>query len=265
MPKKYLSQNFLFKTAILKRIIEVAQVDTKDTVIEIGPGPGSMSKMLAHQSGKLIAIELDKDMIPRLRATFVGMEHVTLVEGDALKFDYSSIEGPFKVVANIPYHITTPLIFKLLEHRDRLTSMTLTVQKEVAQRIAAAPGNKSYGVLSIMVQYHGIAQYKFVIPAKAFKPVPKVDSACLHLEIVPEHTVDVKDEQLFFAIVRAAFNQRRKTLHNALKKAIPGMNEALTAVGVDPKARAETLSVETFAAIANEAARLGIKPAVQQL
>ena len=155
------------------------------------------------------------------------------------------------MVANIPYHITTPIMFRLLEHRSQLKSMTLTVQKEVAERVAAKPGSKTYGVLSVMVQYHGEAKLKFVIPRGAFRPVPRVDSACLHVEITDEPTVSVKDPELFASVVKAAFGQRRKTLRNSLGSLAPEAEDALKAVGIDPGLRAERLSIEEFALISD--------------
>lgn len=249
MTKKHLGQNFLYDPSILKRIIQVAALKPEDTVVEIGPGPGRLTRMLSERVRRLIAIELDRELYEKLREELKDCPNVELVAGDALRFDYGAV-GPFKVVANIPYRITTPLIFKLLEHRDALRSITLTVQKEVAERISAPPGGKDYGVLSIMTQYYGRPRLKFLISKKAFRPVPRVDSACLHMEVYEKPKVEVADEKLFFALIKTAFSHRRKTLANALKAVFPDIKEILLKAGIDPGRRPETLSIEEFAALA---------------
>ena len=252
MPKKHLSQNFLFDPTILNRIIRAAGVEAGDTVVEIGPGPGSLTGLLTETARRVVAIELDRELFERLRTRFALVENIELVSGDALKYDYESLGEPFRVVANIPYHITTPIMFRLLEAGPLLKSMTLTVQKEVAERAAAGPGSKAYGVLSVMLQYHGEVGMKFVIPRGAFRPVPKVDSACLHIEIAKKPRVEVADEALFKAVVRASFGQRRKTLKNSLGSLDPLAAEALERAGIDPGRRAETLSINDFARVARE-------------
>jgi len=249
-----LSQYFLFDPSILGRIADAAGVGPDDTVVEIGPGPGGLTRVLAERAGRLVAVELDAELYRKLEAEFSDVPNVEIVRGDALKYDYGAL-GPFKVVANIPYHITTPIIFKLFEYKDRLRSMTLTVQKEVAERIAASPGTKDYGVLSITVQYYAKAGIRFIIPAGAFRPVPKVDSACVHLELYDSPPVKAADEALFKTIVKTAFGQRRKTLHNSLKKISPEMDRVLEAAGVSPRLRPERLSIEDFARISDEAGR----------
>ncbi len=256
MPKKHLSQNFLYDPTILKRIIKAAGIGPEDTVLEIGPGPGSLTRELARYARRVVAIELDRDLYASLKRKTSDLENLELVQGDALDYPYEKLDTPFKVVANIPYHITTPIIFRLLEHRQMLRSMTLTVQKEVAQRVAAKPGSKTYGVLSVMVQYHGAASMKFVIPRGAFRPVPRVDSACLHIDIATKPTVSVPDAELFGSVVKAAFGQRRKTLKNSLKSLSPEAVEALTISNIDPGLRAEVLSIEDFALITKSLAKL---------
>ncbi len=259
MPKKHLSQNFLYDPAILRRIIQVAGVGPEDTVVEIGPGTGSLTRMLAERAGRVVAVELDHDLYARLKIRCSDLENLELVRGNALEYPYELLGTPFKAVANIPYHITTAIIFRLLEHRRMLKSMTLTVQKEVAERVAAKPGSKTYGVLSVMVQYHGRARMKFVIPKGAFRPVPRVDSACLHLEIASEPTVKVRDPGLFASVVRAAFGQRRKTLRNSLGALAPEAEEALALANIDTRLRAEMLSIGEFARIADSLAGLTAK------
>lgn len=262
MPKKYLGQNFLFDPSILQRIIEVANITHNDTVVEIGPGLGSLTKMLAETAKKVIAIELDYELYKKLGEDIKGFKNIELINGDALKYPYEKLE-PFKVVANIPYYITTPIIFRLIESRKNLKSMTLTIQKEVAQRIVAKPdsgvprlshtawGRKDYGVLSIAVQYYGKPELKFIIPKGAFRPVPKVDSAVIHIEIFDKPKIIMTDEKLFFRIVKTAFAQRRKTLSNSLKPISRNIKEILIDAEIDPNRRAETLSIEEFARLAD--------------
>ena len=250
--KKHLSQNFLFDPLILSRIIDASGITPEETALEIGPGPGALTEMLLTHAARVIAVEFDPDMVARLRVIMATKDNFTLHEGDFMKFPLESIEGRFRVVANIPYHITTPIIFRLLEHRDRLISMTLTVQKELAKRAAAGPGSKAYGVLSLMLQYHGKVSNRFVIPSSAFRPSPKVDSACLHLEVTERPTVQVADEETFKVVVRGAFTHRRKTLGNSLKKSMgAASSDAIAEAGLNPKLRAEMLSIEEYAALSD--------------
>ncbi|MDA8431928.1 MAG: 16S rRNA (adenine(1518)-N(6)/adenine(1519)-N(6))-dimethyltransferase RsmA [Nitrospiraceae bacterium] len=250
MPKKHLGQNFLFDRAILARIVEASGVAADDTVVEIGPGPGGLTRLLAETAKKVIAIELDQGLYDRLRAELIGYRNVELVHADAMKFPYEEI-GQFKVAANIPYYITTPIVFRLLEAKETLKTMTLTIQKEVAERIVAPPGGKDYGVLSIMVQYLARPELRFVIPREEFRPVPKVDSAVVHMTILESPAVRVADEKTFFRVVRTAFSQRRKTLSNSLKGLADDPKEALAAAGIDPQRRPETLGLEEFARLAD--------------
>lgn len=271
-PKKHLGQNFLYDPAILKRIIDVSDISSDDLVVEIGPGPGRLTRLLAESAERVIGIELDRGLYERLKKEFAEYGNIELIHSDALKFDYEKLPQ-FKVVANIPYYITTPIIFRLIECKKNLKSMTLTLQREVAERIVAKPGNKDYGVLSIMAQYHTVPSLKFIIPRGAFRPVPKVDSAVLYMEIRKSPLVDVKDEGIFFNVVKTAFSQRRKMLLNALKSLyekshLPisplskvgrlecevgqgGIKEILLSAGIDPQKRPETLSIEEFARLAD--------------
>lgn len=252
MSKRALGQNFLLDPKILSRIIDAAGVGPGDTVLEVGPGTGRLTRMLAERAGRLVAIEVDEKLYNKtLEALGDEFPNARVVLGDALKFPYETLE-PFKVVANIPYNITTPIIFKLLEFKDKISSMTLTVQKEVAERIAAPPGSKTYGVLSLGVQYHGAATVKFTVPRGAFRPVPRVDSACIHIEIHKIPPVNVPDETLFFKIIRTSFSQRRKTILNGLKSITPDVKSVLEAAGIDPKRRPETLSMQEFARLSEE-------------
>ncbi|MBE0425988.1 MAG: ribosomal RNA small subunit methyltransferase A [Nitrospirae bacterium] len=263
MTKKHLGQHFLYDPSILNRIIEGAELHPGDIVVEIGPGHGRMTRMLAEKVKKVIAIELDDKLYESLKKELSGYENVELIHEDALKYPYETLPY-FKVVANIPYYITTPLIFRLLEMkqtyhvdtqkttgRKNLETMTLTVQKEVAERIVAKPGNKHYGILSIMVQFYAKPGLKFIIPKKAFRPVPKVDSAVIHLEIYGKPYFHVKDEDLFFRIIKTAFSKRRKMLSNSLKLIRQDVKDWLVKAGIDPDRRPETLSIEEFARLAN--------------
>ncbi len=248
MAKSHLGQNFLFDPSLLRRIIEASEIDSSDTVVEIGPGHGRLTELLIERSKRVITIEIDRLFSRPLMERYADYGNVDVIEGDALKYDYESLE-PFKIVANIPYYITTPLIFRFLKSRHNLLAMTLTIQKEVAERIVASPNCKDYGALSVAVQYYGSPKIAFVIPKEAFRPVPKVDSAVITVDIHKTPLVDVGDERLFFKIVRAAFSQRRKVLSNSLKSMLPDIKAILEGLGIDSLRRAETLSLEEFAAL----------------
>ena len=250
MPRKHLGQNFLYDPSILLKIVSAADLAKTDTVVEIGPGPGRLTRLLAERAGKVIAIEIDRLLYERVRKELRDLINIDLVLGDALTFPFERL-GPFKVVANIPYYITTPIIFRLIEARQSLESMTLTIQKEVAERIVAVPGGKEYGVLSIGTQFYAVPELKFIIPKEAFRPIPKVDSAVIHMRIRKGPPVSVSDEKLFFRLVKAAFSQRRKTLSNSLKPFSMGIKDILHAAGIDPQRRPETLKLEEFARIAD--------------
>jgi 16S rRNA (adenine1518-N6/adenine1519-N6)-dimethyltransferase len=281
MYRKHLGQHFLHDPSILRRIVQAAQLSREDLVVEIGPGLGRLTKMLAENVRKVVAIELDDTLFEKLKTELAEYKNVELIRGDALKYSYENLPE-FKVVANIPYYITTPIIFRLLEigrtrlidtqrakeiipphpplakggRRDfqvkkNLKSMTLTVQKEVAERIVAKPGGKDYGALSIMVQYYAKPDLKFIIPKEAFRPMPKVDSAVLHIKILERPSVDVEDKEIFSGIVRTAFSQRRKMLSNSLKSIRGDVKGWLATAGIDSNRRPETLSIEEFARLAN--------------
>lgn len=211
MAKRHLGQNFLYDPSILKKIIQVAQLNREDVVVEIGPGPGRLTRMLAERVRKVIAIELDKMLFEELKTELADYKNMEFIHGDALKYPYESLPE-FKVVANIPYYITTPIIFRLLKVRKNLRSMTFTVQKEVAERIAAAPGGRDYGVLSLMVQYYAEPRLKFIISKRAFRPMPRVDSAVLHIKILERPSVSVKDEELFFKVIKTSFSEEKDAL-----------------------------------------------------
>lgn len=248
-PKKHLGQNFLYDPSILRKIVQSANISDEDTVVEIGSGPGRLTKILAEKARRVIGIEVDRELYEKLKIELDGYKNVELVYGNALGYPYEDLPE-FKVVANIPYYITTPIIFRLIESRKNLKSMTLTVQKEVARRIVAKPGTKDYGVLSIMIQYYAIPTLRFIIPRGAFRPVPQVDSAVLYIEMLKSPSVKVKDEELFFKVVKTAFSQRRKTLANALKSLSGDIKDKIASAGIDSQRRPGTLSIEEFARLA---------------
>lgn len=249
MARKHLGQNFLFDPSILLNIIRSADLSDMDTVVEIGPGPGRLTRLLSERVKKVIAIELDPYLYNKLTKELKDLSNIDLVLGDALKFPFERLDH-FKVVANIPYYITTPIIFRLIDARKSVESMTLTIQKEVAERIVAGPGTKDYGVLSIMVQFRAEPELKFIIPKEAFKPVPKVDSAVIHMKLRREPAVSVQDEALFTRVVKTAFSQRRKTLSNSLS-AFKNIKDILLQAGIDPQRRPETLSLAEFASLSD--------------
>lgn len=260
--KKY-GQNFLIDPGVLGKIVEVSAIDKDSMVLEIGPGLGTMTKQLCERAGKVLAIEIDKDLIKTLSINMSGYDNFKLINDDVLRLDLKSLLKEYfgdikaRVVANLPYYITSPIIMKLLEEGLNLSSITIMVQKEVAQRIAAAPGGKDYGVLSLSVQYYAIPEIAAIVPAEAFMPMPGVDSAVVNLKIRQEAPVALKDEALFFRVIKAAFAQRRKTLLNALYGS--GLNleksqveELLSSCGIDARRRGETLSINEFAALSNK-------------
>jgi 16S rRNA (adenine1518-N6/adenine1519-N6)-dimethyltransferase len=252
--KKSLGQNFLKDPHYLKKIVDTAQVGPDDHVLEIGPGLGHLTRVLAERAGKLIALELDERLIPMLRKEFGARRTVEIVQADALEYPYESLAGRWKVVANLPYYISTPIIQRLIAHRDKFITLTLMLQKEVADRIASPPGGKEYGYLSVLVQMYAEPRLVFMVPPSAFTPKPDVDSAVVALAIRDRPAVAVVDEKFFFRVIKAAFSQRRKTLRNALKQ-LDAPAEKLAMVpnktGIDLSRRAETLTVQEFGLLAD--------------
>jgi 16S rRNA (adenine1518-N6/adenine1519-N6)-dimethyltransferase len=251
--KKSLGQNFLKDPHYLRKIAEAARVGPEDLVLEIGPGLGHMTRMLLERAKKVLAIEIDDRLIPHLQQEFSAANNFELLHADALEYDYASLKGKWKVVANLPYYISTPIIQKLIAHRAQFSTLTLMLQKEVAERIAAPPGGKEYGFLSVLVQYHAIPRLEFKVPPGAFTPQPEVDSVVLTLTMRDAPAVVVKDEEFFIRVIKAAFSQRRKTLRNALKQLDKGpevMDAVLKETGIDLGRRAETLSVEEYGKLA---------------
>ena len=256
--KKY-GQNFLIDPNVLKRIVEAAQVSIEDCVLEIGPGLGTMTRYLAERAERVVAVEIDKNLIPILEETLAGYNNVTLINADILKVDINRIveeenQGrPVKVVANLPYYITTPIIMGLFESHVPIQSVTVMVQKEVADRMQVGPGTKDYGALSLAVQYYATPEIVANVPPNCFIPRPNVGSAVIRLTRHREPPVQVEDEAGLFALIRAAFNQRRKTLVNALSNASElgvtkeHVSEAIERLGLSPTVRGEALTLEQFA------------------
>lgn len=258
---KSLGQNFLIDKNIIDKIIDGAGIGADDTVIEIGPGIGVITAEAAKRAKKVIAVEIDRSLIPILEETLSEFDNVTVLNRDVLKVDISELtagECPqnIKIMGNLPYYITTPIIMKLLEEQVKADSITVMMQKEVADRIKASPGSKAYGALSVTVQYYCSVEKVADVPKGVFIPQPKVDSTVLKLNLRNEKPVKPADEKVFFNCVKAAFSQRRKTLLNSMQT-LQGVSkelirEVLEASGIQTNRRAETLTIEEFAKIANE-------------
>ncbi|MDH4099403.1 MAG: 16S rRNA (adenine(1518)-N(6)/adenine(1519)-N(6))-dimethyltransferase RsmA [Nitrospirota bacterium] len=247
-PSKALGQNFLVDHGAVRRIVEAAEVDQEDTVLEIGPGKGVLTAALAEKAGQVVALEFDRHLAESLMSDFSGADNVRIIYADALEFPLETLPHPLKVVANLPYSVATPILFRLLENRHCLSRMVLMFQKEVAERILAEPGGRDYGVLSVMVQAFTRPKLEFVLPPDAFRPRPKIDSAVVSFETPSVPRVALVDENAFRRVVKAAFSQRRKTLRNSLKALLgERVEEVLLTVGIDPMRRAETLTLEEFA------------------
>lgn len=260
--KKY-GQNFLIDQSVLETILNTSDIDKESMVLEIGPGLGTMTKQLCERAGRVLAVEIDRDLIKALNINMSAYDNFKLINDDIMRLDLAAVfkeyfgESKVKVVANLPYYITSPIIMKLLEEGLELSSITLMVQKEVAERITASPGGKDYGVLSLSVQYYSVPEIAAIVPAEAFMPAPGVDSAVVHLAVRQEAPVILEDEALFFKVIKAAFGQRRKTLLNAMSGSTLSLEksqveEILSSCGIDPKRRGETLSMDEFAALSNK-------------
>ena len=253
---KKLGQNFLIDENVVRQIVAAAELSEADTVLEVGPGIGTLTQGLAESKARVVAVELDTRLLPVLATTLNGYDNVRVVHGDILKVNIMEEVGApsFKVCANLPYYITTPIIFALLEKRLPMERLVAMVQKEVAERMAAQPGGKEYGALSVAIQYYTEPKIAFIVPPTSFIPAPAVDSAVIVCKRREKPPVEVCDEGLFFRVVKAAFSLRRKMLSNSLKNmGIKGEQVAkwLELAGVDGKRRAETLSLEDFAKLTN--------------
>lgn len=269
-PTKSLGQNFLTDASILKRIAEAAQLEKTDLVLEVGPGLGSLTAQLAEAAGAVMAVEIDKRLIPALNENLKSYSNIKIINGDIMQLDvenelaaaFASNAGGFepaalKIVANLPYYITTPVIMKLLESGIKAKTMVFMVQKEVADRMRAKPGGKDYGALSVAVQYYSRPSAVMEVPPHSFIPQPGVDSTVIRLDLYEKPPVTLRDQDLFFRVVKAAFGQRRKTLVNALHNAgyfnmgKEEIKNLLEEIGVDENRRGETLSIEQFAQLSN--------------
>ena len=260
--KKSLGQNFLIDQNILKNIVAAAELDETKGALEIGPGIGALTQELAQAAGRVTAVEIDNRLIPILREVLSGVPNVHVEHGDVLKLNLKElIENQFKgltgvsVVANLPYYVTTPILMKLLEEKLPLEHIVVMIQKEVAQRMAAKPGGKEYGSLSVAVQYYCIPELVCIVPHTVFIPQPNVDSAVIKLSLRNKPAVDVQDEGHFFRTVQACFAQRRKTIANNLTSYVGKIHRErlgplLEGCSIDPSRRGETLSLEEFAGLA---------------
>ena len=257
--RKQFGQNFLIDSHVIDKIVAAAEINKDTEVLEIGPGIGTLTQYLAEAAGNVTAVEIDDKLIPILEKTLAGYDNVRIVHGDILKQDIPALfEGRrFKIVANLPYYITTPIIMSLLESGVPADSITVMIQKEVADRMKASPGSKDYGALSLAVQYYAEPYLAANVPPNCFMPRPNVGSAVIRLTRLEKPSVEVKDEKLMFKLIRAAFNQRRKTLANAVKN-FEGLSysreeveKAITQIGLDTRVRGEALSLEEFARLAD--------------
>ena len=258
---KRFGQNFLVDRSHLLRVVETAAIESGDRVFEIGPGVGTLTVELAERAGRVLAVELDRSLPPILAETLAPFPNTTLVMGDALRFALPTFlrehlgDPPYKVAANIPYNITSPILVRLLENKSLFSSITLMVQKEVAERLVAPPDSAAYGSLSVFAQFQAQTTIAGIVPRGAFFPPPRVDSAVIHLVPRPFAPVEVPSDIAFFRVSRAVFGQRRKTLANALVGASPGgfakseVLAALVATGIDGTRRGETLTLEEIAAL----------------
>ncbi len=252
-PKKSLGQNFLIDAQAAARIVQAADLSPQDVVVEIGPGPGALTGLLAQAAGRVIAVEIDEQVIPALRRSLPDVPHVEIVQGDILQQDLSALtqNRPFKVVANLPYYITSAVLRHLLESPHRPTLIIVTVQREVAQRIVAQPGEMS--LLAVSVQFYGTARIVGRIPPGAFRPMPKVHSAVVRIDTFDACPWGQVEQAAFFHTVRAGFGQKRKQLHNALAHGLSLSGDqvtlALNQAGIDGERRAETLSVAEWVAL----------------
>jgi len=257
-PKKRLGQHFLVDSNILNKVIRTAQVERGDLVLEVGPGLGEMTLALAQHAKKVIAVEIDSKLVDILKQKVRNVSNVEVVQRDILKMDFSPFlrkEGhPIKVVANLPYQISTPLIFRFIEFKEAFSTFTLMLQKEVAERMVAPPGGKEYGPLSIFVQIFLDVSIRFFIKPSAFFPPPKVESAVVHMSFKEKPVVKLGDEEWFKKIVKGCFGYRRKTLMNALKHSrLPfpqSIESRMKKIGIDPQKRPETLTIQDLVHLA---------------
>ena len=248
-PRKRFGQHFLTDAATIEQIVAAIQPRDTDTIVEVGPGRGAISDPLAKLAGEFHAIELDRDLAAVIRKRFANQSNVTIHEDDVLKFDFASLGNELRIVGNLPYNISTPLLFRLVEFRHVIRDMYFMLQKEVVDRMAAGPGSKTYGRLSIMLGCHMEIMPLFDVPASAFDPPPKVTSSVVSLRPLPPDRFEISDQRIYSQIVAEAFSQRRKTLRNALKAS--ATEDDLIAAGMDPTLRPEQASIDDYVALAN--------------
>lgn len=266
-PRRRFGQHFLISRRVLDRLLDTAALSAHEGVLEIGAGIGTLTVPLAEAAGAVVAVELDQALLPALREAVAGFPGVSVVQGDAMSLDLPRIVGPLplprKVVSNLPYNIASPLIVTLLERPLGFTRMVFTVQREVAERLAAGAGGKDYGSLSVAVQYRAAARIVMRVPRTAFYPPPDVESAIVSLEVRPKPAVHVDDEAVFFRVVRGAFAHRRKTLRNTLAGALDLeaaiVEAAARRAGIDPARRGETLTLDEFASLSHSLAGAAIR------
>lgn len=251
-PKKSLGQNFLTDKNIQAKIIKYSAPKESEIVLEIGPGRGELTRLLLEKAKKVIAVEIDKELCKLLRERFTASKNLELINADILRLDLSGF-GRLKVIANLPYYISTPVIARLLQYRKNIETAYLTLQKELARRMSASAGTKDYGAFSCLAQFYAQPKLLFPIKSSSFWPKPKVDSCFVELKILPEAKVVVKNERFFFKLIRLAFNQRRKLLKNSLAGLFPQVKitDCLKALGLKQKIRAEDLPLSDFARIAD--------------
>jgi 16S rRNA (adenine1518-N6/adenine1519-N6)-dimethyltransferase len=258
---KGLGQNFLIDGIVIENTCDAAEITKEDCIIEIGPGIGTLTQYLCERAKKVVSIEIDKDLIEIHKET-LPYENLKIIYDDFMKMDLEKIiaeefgDSKVKVVANIPYYITTPIVMKILEDRVKVESITVMIQKEVAERFQSPPGNKQYGAISAVIQYYAKPVIKFIVPKTVFIPQPKVDSAVIVMNIYDKPPVDVKNEKLFFRLIKGAFGQRRKTIINSVSGTIAEIDkielkEILEELGYNPNLRGETLGIQDFALISN--------------
>jgi 16S rRNA (adenine1518-N6/adenine1519-N6)-dimethyltransferase len=248
-PRKRLGQHFLIDPNLNRKIISFADLTPETFVCEIGPGGGALTRNLCRAAARVLALEVDPRMVQFLRTEFQDCPNLEVREGDALQFPFDQLPSSTVVVANLPYNISTPILFRLFESRAKITRMVFTIQLEVAQRLVANPGTKEYGILSVMAQHFAVVRYGFPVSRKCFRPIPDVDSGVIRLDIHAQQPYSAEETNAFTWMVRAAFGQRRKTLFNALRGAgLPAshLEKAQKLTGIAFTRRAETLSVEEF-------------------
>ena len=257
-PNKKLGQHFLVDADVLDKVISAARIGREDVVLEVGPGLGDMTVALARQVKKVIAIEIDERFIAILKQKSENYHNIELIRSDVLKLDFKRLLGreatPIKVVSNLPYQITTPLLFRFIESKEAFSSLTLMLQKEVADRLTASPGRKEYGPLSIFIQIFSDVSIRFTIKPSAFFPPPKVESALVHMTWKEQPMIDAEEQEWFKKVVKACFGYRRKTVINSIKHSElcspPAVESRMEKIGIDPRRRPETLSIQELARLA---------------